>query len=87
MLTNVVCTANLQCQIDLRALTFKTVNMIYDPARYSGAQWKQYKKIGGHCMVFSTGKVITNGKVNNINKAKKRLRRYARLIQRLWYYL
>lgn len=82
MINNVVCTANVGCQIDLRTLVNKTTNIIYDPSSYSGARWK-HSKIGGHCNVFSTGKVMVNGKVNSIFEAKLRLRRYARLIQRL----
>ena len=82
MINNVVCKAHLNCPIDLRTLTLKTAYITYDPSRYSGAQWK-HPKIGGHCMVFSTGKIMVNGKVSSISEAKRRLRRYARLIQRL----
>ena len=82
MINNVVCTASVGCRIDLRTLTKKTVNIIYDPSRYSGVQWK-HPKIGGHCNVFSTGKIMVNGKATSIFEAKQRLRRYARLIQRL----
>ena len=81
MITNVVCVANVNCIIDLRTLVRKTANIIYDPSKYSGAQWK-HPKIGGHCMVFHTGKLTVNGKVNNVREAKLRLRRYVRLIQR-----
>ena len=82
MINNVVCTANLNCSINLRTLVNKTVNVIYDPARYSGVRWR-HPKIGGHCNVFSTGKLNVNGKVKTIKEATRRLRRYARLIQRL----
>ena len=33
-------------------------------------------------MVFSTGKLMVNGKVGSVVEAKRRLRRYARCIQR-----
>jgi len=81
MITNVVCTATLNCEINLRTLTNANRNIIYDPANYSGARWK-HPKIGGHCSVFSTGKLIVNGKVDSVAEAKRRLRRYARHIQR-----
>ena len=82
MITNVVCTADMNCDINLNTLVNKTMNIIYDPARFSGAQWK-HPKIGGHCMVFSTGKMMVNGRIRSIIDAKRRLRRYARMLQRL----
>lgn len=82
MITNVVCKANLNCVVDLEALVSKTIDIIYDPATYSGVRW-MHRKIGGHCNVFSTGKIMTNGKANSVKEGKRRLRRYARLIQRL----
>lgn len=82
MINNVVCTTSLNCDIDLRTLANKTINIIYDPARYSGAQWK-HPKFGGHCMVFSTGKLTVNGNSKSIAEAKSRVRRYSRIIQRL----
>ena len=81
MITNVVCQANLNCVVDLRTLANKTVNVIYDPSRYSGVRWT-HRKIGGYCNVFSTGKIMTNGKANSVKDGKRRLRRYARLLQR-----
>ena len=33
--------------------------------------------------MFSTGIIMANGKVNNVKEGKRRLRRYARVIQRL----
>ena len=82
MITNVVCTGDTNCDINLKTLVTKTVNIIYDPSRYLGAQWK-HPKIGGHCMVFSTGKLFVNGRVSSISDAKRRVRRYARQLQRL----
>lgn len=76
MIAKVVCTGSLNCNIDLKTLENKTVNIIYDPSRYSRAQWKHIK-IGGHC------KLMINGKAKSISEAKVRLRQYARLIQRL----
>jgi len=82
MITNVVCTADLNCAIDLRQLANTTYNVIYDPKRYTGVRWN-HPKIGGHCTVFSSGKLIVNGRATSISEAKVRLRRYARYIQRL----
>ena len=82
MITNVVCTVDTNCDINLRMLVTKTVNIIYDPSRYSGAQWK-HPKVGGHCMVFSSGKLSMNGRVSSVSDAKRRVRRYARQLQQL----
>ena len=82
MITNVVCSADLNCIIQLSDMVNTFVIVMYDPARFSGAQWK-HRKIGGHCMVFSSGKIVVNGKTMSITAAKHRLRRYARRLQRL----
>ena len=81
MITNVVCLADLNCNIDLVTLVNRTINAIYDPSRYSGILWK-HPEIGGHCNVFSSGKIMTNGKADCVKDGIKRLRRYARRIQR-----
>ena len=80
MITNVVCYANLQCEINLNQLT--SDNIVYNPRRFSAAIWK-HKNIGGTCMVFGNGKLMTNGKVSSVKQAKQRLRRYARCLQKM----
>lgn len=81
MINNVVVCADLQCNIDLKDLTLRNCNMVYNPRLFSGVQWK-HKKVGGHCMLFPNGKMIVNGKVSTLQEAKRRLRRYARLLQK-----
>lgn len=82
MITNIVCNADLQCPIDLKLLTLRCGNITYNPQNFSAAIWR-HKRIGGTCMVFDNGKIMVNGKVNSTKEAKQRLRRYARLIQKL----
>ena len=82
MITNVVACADLSCNIDLRALANTCANCIYDPKKFSSVMWKS-RTVGGLCMVFSNGKIMVNGKVTCVKDCKRRLRRYARLIQRL----
>ena len=65
MINNVVCRTNLNICIDLRILTYKIHNIVYNPAKFSGVQWKN-RKIGGHCMLFSSGQMLVNGKTNSI---------------------
>ena len=76
------CTLDTNCDINLRTLVTKTVNIIFDPKRYSGAQWK-HPKIGGHFMAFLSGKLSVNGRVSSVSDTKRRVRRYARQLQQL----
>ena len=82
-ITNVVVKSTLHVTIDLEHLAESTRDIRYDPAVFSGAIW-QDRKIGGNCLVFRNGKVNCAGS-KSIQQAKKRLRQYARLIQKLGY--
>ena len=79
IITNIVCTCDLKCSINLRRLALTATNIRYDPKRFSAAIW-QHRKIGGNCLVFSNGKICVNGKANTIEKARSRVRRYARML-------
>ena len=81
MITNVVACTDLQCKIDLKALTLSAYNIIYNPKHFSGAMWRN-KKIGGLCMVFSNSKLMVNGKAKSVKECKRRVRKYTRLLQR-----
>ena len=54
-ITNVVVQGDLGCRIDLKHLVLKLSNVRYDPNRFSGIIW-HHRKIGGSCLVFSSGK-------------------------------
>ena len=81
-LTNVVCSANIGCMIDLRRLCYSISDVRYDPRRFPGLIW-QHRKIGGNCLVFSSGVINCNGKATSFEEGFKRLRRYARRLQKL----
>ena len=83
-LTNVVVQGNLVCTVDLERLARDLVNVKYHPCRFSGLVW-QHRRIGGNCLVFSTGVIITNGKSRSFEEGIQRLRRYARLLQKKGY--
>ena len=83
-LTNVVCSADLRCNINLGHLCQRLVNVKYDPSHFSGLVW-QHKTIGGNCLVFSNGKINCNGKADSFKEGIKRLRRYARYLQKMGY--
>jgi transcription initiation factor TFIID TATA-box-binding protein len=80
-LTNVVCAGELGCPIDLQQLTRHIWNAQYDPKQF-GVIW-QHRRIGGNCLVFSNGKINCNGKCASFKEERERLRKYARLIQKL----
>lgn len=81
-LTNVVCSANLSCRIELRELCYQISNAIYDPSRFPGLVWR-HKRIGGSCLVFSTGVIHCSGHAESFRDGKRRLRKYSRCLQKL----
>ena len=83
-LTNVVVQANLGCAFDLRDITLKLNNARFNPRSFSALIW-QHRKIGGNCLLFSNGKINCNGKCSSLLEGRQRLRRYARIIQKLGY--
>ena len=80
-LTNVVVQGQLNVSIDLTRLANTLINVRYDPARFTGLIW-QHRRIGGNCLVFSNGTINCNGKCSSFDEGIKRLRRYARLLQK-----
>jgi TATA-box binding protein (TBP) (component of TFIID and TFIIIB) len=83
-LTNVVVQADLECSLDLRVLTYRLTNARYDPKVFSAIVW-QHRKIGGNCLLFSNGKINCNGKCLSLQNGRRRLRRYARKLQKMDY--
>ena len=83
-LTNVVYQANLNVQIDLNCLVHQLNNVRYNPRIFPGLIY-QNRKIGGNCVIFSNGKINCNGACSDFDSGVKRLRRYARIVQRLGY--
>lgn len=79
-IVNVVVQTDLHACVDLVHLVKHTMNIRYDPALFSAAIW-QHRKIGGCCLVFKNGKLNCNGN-RNIREGRKRIRQYARLIQK-----
>lgn len=80
-MTNVVCSAHLGCNVNLRELCYQLSNVRYDPARFSGLIW-QHRRVGGNCLVFSCGIIQCQGKARSLKEGRCRLRRYARILQK-----
>ena len=83
-LTNVVVGGQLDTVINLCALARQLTNVRYDPTSFSGLIW-QHRKIGGNCLIFANGYINCNGSCESFRGGIKRLRRYARLLQKLGY--
>ncbi|MET0103901.1 MAG: hypothetical protein ABW072_02025 [Sedimenticola sp.] len=81
-LTNVVCSGNVCCSIDLREMCYRLVNTRYHPTLFPGLIW-QHRTIGGNCLLFSNGKIQCQGKATSLREGLIRLRRYARVLQTL----
>lgn len=80
-LTNVVCSAHVQCTLDLRELCYRLPDTRYEPTRFPGLIWK-HNIIKGNCLVFSNGAIQCQGKARSLHEGKQRLRRYARILQK-----
>jgi TATA-box binding protein (TBP) (component of TFIID and TFIIIB) len=83
-LTNVVVQADLGCSLDLRVLTNRLTNALYDPKVFSADVW-QHRKIGGNCFLFSNGNINCNGKCLSLQDGRRCLRRYTRKLQKMNY--
>ena len=83
-LTNVVVQGELGCMFDLRDLTLIITNARYNPRSFSALIW-QHRKIGGNCLLFSNGQINCNGKCASLEQGRRRLRQYARILQKLGY--
>lgn len=81
--TNVVISASVQCNLNLRNIAHKLANVIYNPHKYSGLIW-QHRKIKSKCFLFHTGKMLCMGN-DNLAESKKDLRKYARILYKLKY--
>lgn len=83
-LTNVVYQGEMNCVLNLNFLTQQLINVRYSPRSFPGVIY-QNRKIGGNCLIFSNGKINCNGPCESFSQGLKRLRKYARVIQKLGY--
>jgi len=78
---NVVCTFNVGCKLDLRAIATRSRNSEYNPKRFS-AVIMRIREPKSTALVFSSGKVNVTG-ARSEKQALLAARKYARIIQRL----
>ena len=82
--TNIVCMSHLTCGIDLKHLVSVSRDVYFNPHKHHCLIWR-HKKIGGCCMLSEYGKMMCNGRAASVQEAKKRVRQYARLVQKAGY--
>jgi len=84
--TNVVLKSVLATRtpLDLPSLANVLTNVAYDPRQFSALRLKS-KKIGGSMLLFANGYAICHGPATNRFEANRRLRRYARRVQKAGY--
>ncbi|KAI5084569.1 hypothetical protein GOP47_0000741 [Adiantum capillus-veneris] len=82
---NVVCTVNLECEIDLKQVAYQALNADYNPHRFPGVimRLRQPKTTS---LIFKTGKMVCTG-AKNEDDAELAARRHARILQKLGYKL
>ena len=78
--TNFIASANLKTPIVLEDLCNKYTNIVYNPKKFVGLNWR-HKKIPATCLVFHSGKIIVNG-IKKKSKIRECVRKYVRLIQK-----
>ena len=82
-ITNVVCMAELNCNVDLKGLSRVLGNVEYKPNRFSALIWN-HKRIRVKCLLFKNGKIIVMGCVS-FQHARNAIRQYGRLLGKAGY--
>ncbi len=82
-IVNVVGTAQLNCEIDLREFVGKMSHIVYNRHQFSGAVWKS-RVIKATCLIFGNGKLVITGAKSEIH-CKQAARQYGRIVQKLGY--
>ena len=82
-ITNVVVQAHLNVPLDLQRLVYSLRDAKYNPKSFSAIVW-HHKRVGGSCLLFNNGHMICHGS-RSFGEARRRVRRFARLIQKLGY--
>ena len=80
---NLVSTANLGCQLNLREIAMQAKNAEYNPKRFSAVIMK-IKEPKTTALIFSTGKIVCLGAKSEF-ESKKSCRKFAKIIKSLGY--
>ena len=80
---NIVCTAELNCQLKLREIALQEQNTQYEPKRFSGLIMR-IKEPKATSLIFSNGKIIVLG-TKTEEDSRNACRKIGRIIQRINY--
>jgi transcription initiation factor TFIID TATA-box-binding protein len=82
---NLVCTAELNCQLRLREIALQEQNTQYEPKRFSGLIMR-IKEPKATSLIFSNGKIIVLG-TKTEEDSRSACRKIGRIIQRINYHV
>ena len=82
-ITNIVVKSSLNVDLNMRYIMMHIKDAKYDPSKFSAICWK-HRSIQSSCLLFRNGKILLQG-AKTYQQARLRMRRYARIIQRLGY--
>ena len=78
---NIVCTANLNCKLNLKEIALQANNVKYEPKKFTGLIMK-IKKPKATALIFPNGKIVCLG-TKNEQEAKLACRKFAKIIAHL----
>ena len=83
VIENIVCTANLNCRLNLKAIALQANNVKYEPKKFSGLIMK-IKEPKATALIFQTGKMVCLG-TKNEEQAKTACKTFAKIIKKIGY--
>ena len=84
-ITNIVVQSHFNVPLNLHQLVYKLRDAVYKPHKFSAIIWHD-KRVGGSCLLFNNGKIVCHG-AKSMTQAKLYTRRYARILQKLGYFI
>ena len=82
-ISNIVSTADLSCQFNLKAISLQAKNSEYNPKRFSGLIMR-IKEPKTTALIFSTGKIVVLG-AKTEEDSKNACRKYGKILKSLGY--
>jgi len=83
-LQNIVSTANLQSQLDLREIALKAKNAEYNPKRFAAVIMRIREPDKSTALIFSSGKMVCTG-AKSEELSQTAARSYAKIVKRIGY--
>ena len=81
-LQNLVSTANLNCELNLKDIAFKCRNAEYNPKRFAAVIMRMKEPMRTTALIFKTGKMVITG-AKSEEDSKNAAKHYAKAIQKV----